>query len=55
MLRSFRADAQLDSFQRAVIVFTIVLCHCRRRRRPRCVSSLMTRLSRTLPLFDYIS
>ena len=30
-----------SAFQRAVIVFTIVLCRRRRRRRPRCVRSLM--------------
>ena len=34
-LRQLRAGAELDAFQRAVIVFTIVLCHRRRRRRPR--------------------
>ena len=34
-----RAGAQLDAFQRAVIVFTIVLC--RRRRRPRCLRFLI--------------
>ena len=34
-------SAQLGAFQRAVIVFTIVLCRRRRRRRPRCLKSLM--------------
>ena len=37
-----RARAQLDAFQLAVIVFTIVLCHRCRRRRPLCLSSLLS-------------
>ena len=36
------AGAQLDAFQRAVIVFIIVFCRRRRRRRRRCLRSLIT-------------
>ena len=39
--RQLPAGVKLDAFQRAVIVFTIVLCRRRRRRRPCCVMSLL--------------
>ena len=36
--RQQRAGAQVDAFQRAVIVFTIVLCRRRWRRRPKILN-----------------
>ena len=38
---TLRVGVPLDTFQRAVIVFTIVLCRRRRRRRPHCLRSLI--------------
>ena len=41
MYRQLREGAKLDAFQRAVIVFTIILCYRRRRRRSYCLRSLI--------------
>ena len=38
-----RVRAQLDTFQREVIVFIIVFCRRRRRHRPHCLRSLTSR------------